>query len=95
MSLENVGGSIALRAFLLIFLAEMGDKTQLMSMTLSAQYRKPVWVFLGAVVALALVTLLGVAFGEAIARVIPPRRMHQIAGMAFIAFGVLMLIKKV
>lgn len=92
---ENLAGSIALRTFLLIFLAEMGDKTQLMSMALAAQYRKPLWVFGGAVLALAVVTLIGVLFGEALGRLVSPRRIQQVAGVIFIVFGAFMLFKKV
>ena len=92
---EHLAGNIALKAFLLIFLAEMGDKTQLMSMALAAQYRKPVWVFVGAASALAIVTLIGVIFGEALTRVIPARRIHQFAGLIFIIFGALMLLRRV
>ena len=91
---EHLVGGIALRTFLLIFLAEMGDKTQLMSMALAAQYRKPVWVFVGAVTALAVVTLIGVVFGEALTRVVPARRIHQLSGVVFIVFGALMLLRK-
>lgn len=91
---QHLAVSVSLRAFVLIFLAEMGDKTQLMSMALAAEYRKPVWVFVGAVTALAVVTLIGVVFGEALTRVIPARRIHQLAGLLFIAFGILMLLKK-
>lgn len=86
--------AIALRAFVLILLAEMGDKTQLMTMALAAQYRKPAWVFVGATLALALVTLVGVVFGEALTRVIPARRVHQLAGLVFIVFGVLALFRR-
>ena len=91
---EHLAGSIAVRAFVLILLAEMGDKTQLMSMALAAQYRRPLWVFIGAASALAIVTLIGVVFGEALTRVIPARRIHQLAGLIFIVFGVLMLLRK-
>ena len=91
---EHLVGGIALRAFVLILLAEMGDKTQFMSMALAAQYRRPVWVFIGAATALGIVTLIGVAFGEALTRVIPARRIHQLAGLIFIVFGVLMFLRK-
>lgn len=93
MDHQFVGG-IALRTFLLIFLAELGDKTQIMSMTLAAEHRKPFWVFLGAASALALVTLIGVIAGEGICRIIPQKRIHQLGGIVFIIFGVLMLLKK-
>ena len=49
--------------FGLIFLAELGDKTQLAAIAMSAESRSPIAVFVGAVLALALVTLIGVAVG--------------------------------
>ena len=49
--------------FGLLVVAEMGDKTQLAAITLSAESRAPVSVFLGAALALTLVSLLGVALG--------------------------------
>ena len=72
----------------------MGDKTQLMSMTLAAKTQRPFWVFAGAVAALAVVTAIGVIFGEALTKVIPARRIHQLAGIVFIMFGVIMLFGK-
>ena len=47
--------------FGLVFVAELGDKTQLAVITMTARTGKPITVLVGAVVALALVTLLGVA----------------------------------
>lgn len=91
---EHLAGNIVLRTFFLIFLAELGDKTQLMSMALAAQYRKPIWVFIGAATALAVVTAIGVIFGEALTKLIPARRIHQLAGIVFIIFGVIMLFGK-
>lgn len=88
---QLIMSSVALQTFALIFLAEMADKTQLMTITLAAQHRKPLWVFVGAASALVLVTLIGVIFGEAITRVVPARRIHQIGGVIFIVLGALML----
>ncbi|MBW1992085.1 MAG: TMEM165/GDT1 family protein [Deltaproteobacteria bacterium] len=51
-----------------IFLAEMGDKTQLAALTMTADTRAPVAVFLGASLALCLATLLGVALGGLLTR---------------------------
>jgi Ca2+/H+ antiporter, TMEM165/GDT1 family len=50
-------------AFGVLFLAELGDKTQLAIITLTANTKSPLSVFLGASAALVLVSLLGVVFG--------------------------------
>ena len=74
-----------------LFLAEMGDKTQLAAITLAAQTRSPLSVFLGASLALALVSLIGVAVGSALGQYLPARLLHKVAAIAFILIGVLML----
>ncbi|HEX8844940.1 MAG TPA: TMEM165/GDT1 family protein [Pyrinomonadaceae bacterium] len=78
-------------AFGTLFLAEMGDKTQLAAITLAAQTRSPVAVFLGAALALALVSLIGVAVGTALGKYLPEDIIHKTAAAAFIVIGVLML----
>ncbi len=85
---------ILLSTFGLIFLAELGDKTQLAAMAMAAESRAPIPVFVGAVVALALVTLIGVAIGGSVTRVIPARYVRMAAGALFIAIGALMLIPR-
>ncbi|HEM62255.1 MAG TPA: TMEM165/GDT1 family protein [Chloroflexi bacterium] len=85
---------IAASTFGLILLAELGDKTQLAAIALSAESRSPLAVFMGAVVALALVTLIGVAVGGTLTKVIPARYVRMAAGALFIAVGALMLIPR-
>ena len=80
--------------FGLIFLAELGDKTQLAAIALSAESKSPVAVFVGAVLALGLVTLIGVAIGGTVTRVIPARYIRMAAGALFIAIGAFMLIPR-
>ncbi|MEW6233195.1 MAG: TMEM165/GDT1 family protein [Chloroflexota bacterium] len=80
-----------LTAFATIFLAELGDKTQLASMALAARSGAPLSVFLGAISALALVTLIGVVFGALITSVIPESYIRAISGAMFIVIGFLML----
>jgi len=80
-----------LTTFGLIFFAELGDKTQLTTMLLAAQYDAPKAVFAGAAGALVVSALLGVLFGEAITRVIPTNYIHTGAGVAFIIIGVLLV----
>jgi putative Ca2+/H+ antiporter (TMEM165/GDT1 family) len=75
----------------LIFFAELGDKTQLTTMLLAAQTKRPVPVFLGAAIALAISAFLGVAFGEAVTRIIPQRAIHVASGVVFMVIGALLV----
>ena len=85
---------VLLTTFGVIFLAEMGDKTQLAAMTMSAQTKKPWAVFIGASVALAAVSALGIIVGSVLGDYIPLEWIKRIAAVAFIAIGVLMLAGK-
>jgi len=78
----------------IIFLAEMGDKTQLAAMTMSAQTKKPWAVFIGASVALAAVSAIGVLVGGVIGQYVPLEWVKRVAALAFIVIGVLMLMGK-
>ncbi len=80
-------------AFGMIFVAEMGDKTQLAVITLAARTSAPVSVFVGASLALMAVTLLGAVGGAALTRVVPEQVLQKVAALAFIAIGVFMLVK--
>jgi putative Ca2+/H+ antiporter (TMEM165/GDT1 family) len=80
--------------FGLIFLAELGDKTQLAAIAMAAETKSPVAVFLGATVALALVTLIGVAVGGTVTRVVPERYIRTVAGALFVVMGIFMLLPR-
>ena len=82
---------VALTTFGIIFLAEMGDKTQLVAMTMSAQTRRPWAVLVGASLALACVSAIGVAVGGLLGQYLPLIWIKRAAAIAFIAIGVLML----
>lgn len=75
-----------------IFLAELGDKTQLSALAMAGRSRAPVAVFLGAVGALILATLLSVTLGEAITRVIPAAHIQRASAVLFLAVGAFMLV---
>jgi putative Ca2+/H+ antiporter (TMEM165/GDT1 family) len=79
--------------FAVIFLAEMGDKTQLAAMTLAAESRRPWPVFLGASLALTLVSGLGVAFGAIAAHYVPLAWIKRGAGVLFLVIGTLILVE--
>lgn len=82
------------KTFSLVFLAEMGDKTQLAAFTLAASTPGGKWaVFLGSAVALALTSLIAVLAGDALSRIPGAERVFKIgAGAMFIVFGVMTLI---
>jgi putative Ca2+/H+ antiporter (TMEM165/GDT1 family) len=81
--------------FGLIFLAEMGDKTQLAAITMVAKTREPLAVFVGASLALVAVSLIGVAVGAVLVNYINPDYLRRAAAVAFIVIGVLMLWDKI
>jgi Ca2+/H+ antiporter, TMEM165/GDT1 family len=85
---------VLLTTFGVIFLAEMGDKTQLAAMTMAAQTKKPWAVFVGASVALAAVSGLGILVGSLIGDYLPLLWVKRVAAIAFIVIGVLMLMGK-
>ncbi|HHW68239.1 MAG: Ca2+/H+ antiporter, family [Epulopiscium sp.] len=78
-------------AFFTLFIAELGDKTQLAVFCMSADKKQPIPIFLGASLALILVTFLGAFFGEYISRYIPQHIIKFIAGCLFIGIGIFVL----
>jgi putative Ca2+/H+ antiporter (TMEM165/GDT1 family) len=82
---------VTLTTFGLIFLAEMGDKTQLATIAMAAKTKAPRAVFLGAALALVLVSLLGVLLGALLTRYVPIEVVKKISEVSFLAIGVLML----
>ncbi|NIT36903.1 MAG: TMEM165/GDT1 family protein [candidate division Zixibacteria bacterium] len=83
-----------LAAFGLIFLAELGDKTQLAAIAMASQTGKPWHVFVGAALAFSALTLAGVFLGVGIAKVVPAAVIQKVAGALFVAFGVLIFFGK-
>lgn len=81
----------ALVTFGIIFLSELGDKTQLATMVAAASSRSPLMVFLGAAGALVLSALLGVLLGDAIVKILPLHVLRTGAGLAFVLFGILLI----
>ncbi len=80
-------GRPVLGAFVLILLAEMGDKTQLATASLAAQHDAPVAVFTGSTLALWAVALLGILAGRRLTRVVPMQVIHRAAGVLFLLFA--------
>lgn len=84
---NRASGSPVLASFLVILLAELGDKTQLATASLAAQHSAPVEVFAGSTLALWLVSLLGVATGAKLLRYLPVVWIHRVAGGLFLLFA--------
>jgi Ca2+/H+ antiporter, TMEM165/GDT1 family len=85
---------VILTTFCVIFLAEMGDKTQLAAITLAAQTRRLWAVFIGASIALACVSAIGVGVGGILGEYLPLIWIKRAAAVAFIIIGALILIGK-
>lgn len=77
-----------------IFLAELGDKTQLATILMTSKTGRPLSVFVGAIAALSLVTFIGVVFGEGLISVIPQNVLKKVAALAFILIGAWMFFGK-
>jgi putative Ca2+/H+ antiporter (TMEM165/GDT1 family) len=78
--------SALLLSFGVIFVAELGDKSQLMAMTFALRYRMST-VLIGITVATALVHAVSVGVGYGLGAVIPTGWISLLAGVAFLAFG--------
>ncbi len=88
------GLKVLLSTFALLFVAELGDKTQLAVISMTAKHKMPLYIFIGAALALAAVTALGVLGGELLTRVIPEAVLRKIAAVLFVGMGVLMWFEK-
>ena len=83
--------TLLLTTFITVFLAEMGDKTQLTTITLSSTTNKPLAVFIGSSIALILATLLGALAGGSIANLIPDFMLKLLSGIVFLIIGINLL----
>jgi Ca2+/H+ antiporter, TMEM165/GDT1 family len=83
--------STFLSTFITIFLAEMGDKTQLATLLLSAQSQSPWVVFAGAGSALIATSLVGVLLGRLLAKVLSPKTLDIAAGGLLAIVSILLL----
>lgn len=86
---------IILSTFVTIFLAELGDKTQLASILMTSKTNKPVLVFVGTMLAFAIVTVIGVAAGSTITKFVPLNFIKVGAAISFIIIGILILLGKI
>ena len=79
--------NLLISIFITVFIAELGDKTQLATLTLSGTSSKPVAVLLGSSLALVLASLLGALAGGSISTLIPEIYLKSIASATFLIIG--------
>ena len=84
--------SLLLSTFLTVFIAELGDKTQLATLTISGTSNKPLAVFLGSSSALVFASLLGALTGGSISSFLPEIVLKSIASITFFIIGTKLLI---
>jgi len=80
--------SLLLSTFLTVFVAELGDKTQLATLTISGTSNKPFAVFLGSSSALVLASLLGALTGGCFSSFLPEVILKSIASITFYIIGI-------
>ena len=76
--------AIFISTFITIFLAELGDKTQIATLAISGSSNKPLAVFLGSSFALVLASLLGVILGSSFSKLIPTTFIQVSAAIGFL-----------
>ena len=85
---------ILIATFTSIFLAELGDKTQLAAIIMTSKTNKPLSVFVGSMIAFAIVTILGVTLGVLLTKFVPMNIIKVFSAIAFISVGILILTGK-
>lgn len=85
--------SVFTLSFIMISIAEFGDKTQLAVIALTAQYGAPLMVYLGAVSAFALIVGIGVVLGKKISERVSSEWIEIGAGIVFMVMGVLFILE--
>lgn len=78
-----------------LFVAELGDKTQLACMLMTAKTQKPWTVFLGSSLALVLVSFLGVMFAQFVCQYVSPAIIKKVAAVSFVIMGCLIFFDKI
>ena len=84
--------NLLLSTFLTIFIAELGDKTQLATLTMSGTSNKPLAVFLGSSTALVFASLIGALAGGSISNFVPEIILKSIASFTFLLIGIRLFI---
>ena len=85
--------SLLLSTFITIFIAELGDKTQLATLTISGTSNKPLAVFLGSSIALVFASLIGALAGGSISNFVPEIILKSIASVTFFIIGIRLFVQ--
>ena len=82
-----------LASFYVILISEMGDKTQLTTALLVAEFNSALGVLLGVLVAMALLSVLAIVIGARLRKILPMRTLKMVSGLIFIILGVVSLLQ--
>lgn len=93
MPLPSLDLGLLASTFATVFLAELGDKTQLAIVTISGTSPRPGAVFAGSSLALVLASLLGAAAGGSLSAVIPTDALQLAASVGFLIIGIRLILK--
>ncbi len=81
--------------FITVFIAEIGDKTQLATVLFASEAKTSKWViFAGAALALTAAAGIGVLVGAQLERFVSPRTLKLVAGIGFIAIGIWTMVSR-
>ena len=80
--------------FATVFLAEIGDKTQLATLTLAAGNASRWTVLCASATALVATSIIAVLLGDTVARLVSPHVLRRVAGVVFVVLGVLFFLTK-
>ncbi len=80
--------------FTAIFLAELADKTQLVGISMAAESKKPLQVWLGSVSAYIIITAISVFLGAILGKYISPAFIRYAGAVLFVGIGIMMFLGK-
>ncbi|MCX7927028.1 MAG: TMEM165/GDT1 family protein [Candidatus Omnitrophica bacterium] len=81
--------------FVMIFIAELADKTQLVGIGMSAKSKNPLSVWLGSVSAYLIVTAFSVLIGVILGKYLKPEIVRYVGATLFVGIGILMFLGKI
>jgi Ca2+/H+ antiporter, TMEM165/GDT1 family len=90
---QSSAWGVWLSTFVTIFLAEMGDKTQLATMLMAAQSKSPLSVLLGAGTALIATSLVGVLLGRWMSKMVSPKTLDLLAATLMLGIALMLAIE--